>query len=429
MEKPPLKKKKIAMLVPGTGNFFCGSCLRDHSLAKGLIQLNHDVTMVPLYLPHVSEDGVKTAPLFFGGINVFLQQFSFLRILPHWLNRFLDNNALLTFISRFAGFTSAKTLGALTLSSFHVDKSGQNIEFKKMVRWLATELKPDCLILSNCLLAGFAKTLKKELQCPVYCTLQGEDSFLDSLVEPYRSQSWEALRECSQDIDLFMPVSDTYGRIMSERLDLDLNKVKTVYNGIDLNGIPHDKKPDDNFTIAYLANIIPEKGLGTLVDAFILLRKKYPETLIRLMILGSTTPFTKNYLKSIITKLEHAGVYNEVIIKTNLSKDEKFSFLSKASVLSVPATYGESFGLYILEALAVGVPVVQPDHGAFPELIEKIQGGLICKANDVEDLAEKIFHLIENPELRLELGQKGKQVVLNEFNNLSMAKRVLELIR
>ncbi len=421
--------KKIAMLVPGTGNFFCGSCLRDHSLAKGLLALGNDVSMVPLYLPHVSEDGVETAPLFFGGINVFLQQFPMMRKLPNWVNRLFDNKALLTFISRFSGFTSAKTLGALTLSSFQVDSSGQNIEFKKMVDWLATELKPDCVILSNCLLAGFAKTLKKELGCPVYCTLQGEDSFLDSLIEPYSSQSWNALRDCSQHIDLFMPVSDTYGKIMRERLGLEASQVKTVYNGIDLKGLPQEPKPDNIFTIAFLANIIPEKGLSTLVEAFIRLRKNHKGFPMKLMILGSTTPFTKNYLQSVILKCKEEGIYEDVLIKTNISKDEKFSLLSKASVLSVPATYGESFGLYILEALSVGVPVVQPEHGAFPELIEKTGGGLLCKPDDSEDLAAKIFELAENEELRTELGKRGRDVVFKTFSHDAMAQRVLKLIK
>jgi glycosyltransferase involved in cell wall biosynthesis len=419
---------KITMLVPGTGNFFCGSCLRDHSLAKGLIKLGHDATMVPLYLPHVAEDNIETAPLFFGGINVYLQQFSFYKYIPKFIIKKLDQPKLLKFISRFSGFTSAKTLGKLTLSSLEINEVNNNVEFNKMVDWLKNSNKPDCIILSNCLLAGFAKTLKEVLSCPVFCTLQGEDSFLDSLIEPYRSKSWAELKDCAKHIELFMPVSKTYGEIMKERMDIDDTKISHVYNGIELEDIPHEAQPSEEFIIAFLANIIPDKGLSTLVDAFIHLKSILQNKPLKLMILGSTTPFTKNYLESVKSKLEQNKLLDQTIIKTNLTKEDKFKYLSRASILSVPATYGESFGLYIIEALALGIPVVQPNHGAFPEIIEATEGGLLCKPDDSNDLADKIHELYNNPELRAKLGAQGKKKVVKGFNNHAMAKRVSELI-
>jgi glycosyltransferase involved in cell wall biosynthesis len=414
------------MLVPGTGNFFCGSCLRDHSLAKELIKNNCDITMVPLYLPHVAEDDFNTAPLFFGGINVYLQQFRIFRHLPNFITKLFDSEHLLSFISRFSGFTSAKTLGELTLASLNIENSSQKIEFDKMLNWLKENIKPDCVVLSNCLLAGFAKPLKGTLNCPILCTLQGEDTFLDSLVSPFKEQCWKVLKECCEHIDSFLPVSNTHDEIMRKQMGYEKDKSITVYNGIELKEIKATKNTNSRFTIGFLANIIPEKGLSDLIDAFILLRNQNLD--VELMILGSITPFTKDYLKSEEAKLQRSGLIDFVEIHTNLSKDEKFEYLSKATILSVPATYGESFGLYLLEALALKIPVVQPEHGAFPEILDKLKGGLLYEAKNTQDLADKIHHLFQNPDIVEELGNTGYQNLCTHFTVEAMASQVSKII-
>ena len=416
------------MLTPGTGNFFCGSCLRDHSLARGLIKEGIDMTMVPLYLPHVAEDDLKTSPLFFGGINLYLQKkFSWFQKMPQWLCGLLDHPALLKFVSRFSGMTSAKDLGEMTLNSLEME--GPQVEFEKLLNWMAEQIKPDVVILSNCLLLGFVQPLKNQLNCKIAVTLHGEDSFLDNLQEPYASKSWAVLKKKCNEVDWFMPVSRTYGSIMQERIGIKVDKVKVVYNGIDLNDLPERLAESQPLAIGFLANIIAGKGLLILAKAYVELKKKPENQDLKLIILGSVTPFTKDYLGSVQNFLKRQGVFNDCIIKTNLSRDEKFLALKDVSILSVPATYGESFGLYILEALALGIPVVQPDHGAFKELLGVLKGGLLCQPDDVHDLAEKCQQLISNKELRFELGQKGKQKVFECFSKEVMAKRVAELIK
>ena len=377
---------KVVMLTPGTGNFFCGSCLRDHSVAKGLIKEGLDVTMVPLYLPHVAEDDLKTSPLFFGGINVYLQRkYPVFSKSPKWLRKLFDHPSLLKFVSRFSGMTSATDLGEMTLDS--LEMKGPQVEFEQMLDWLKTSIKPDVVILSNCLLVGFANRLKTTLNCKVLGTLQGEDSFLDSLPEPYRTKSWETLISKAMDVDLFMPVSKTYGKIMQDRMKLSPESLETVYNGIDVSGLPKINPSPNPKSIGFLANIVPGKGLMTLAKAFALLKKNSEHDELRLKIMGSLTPFTQGHLDEVLAYLENEGLSKYTDVKTNLSRDEKFAALSEVSILSVPATYGESFGLYVLEACAMGVPVVQPDHGAFREVLEELEGGLLCKPDDASDLS------------------------------------------
>lgn len=419
---------KCVMLTPGTGNFFCGSCLRDHSLARGLKQEGVDITMVPLYLPHVAEDNLSTSPLFFGGINLYVQRkFPWFEKSPTWLRNLLDHPALLRFVSRFSGMTSAQDLGEMTLSS--LEMKGSQVEFVKLVDWLGASVQPDIVILSNCLLVGFAAELKRRLKCKVASTLQGEDSFLDSLPEPFRTRAWEVLQEKCRDVDLFMPVSRTYGYGMQQRLNLPFENVQVVYNGIDLEGIPEGTSTPPMPALGFLANIIPGKGLSTLAKAFVHLKRKREHASLRLIILGSVTPFTKGYLNEVTQYLENSGVLKDCEIKTNLSRDEKYEALKKVSILSVPATYGESFGLYILEALAMGIPVVQPDHGAFRELLDTLKGGLLCEPDHAEDLALQCEVLLNDEGLRRRLGAQGKKNVKLHFTQLAMAKRVATLLK
>ena len=85
---------RISMLTPGTGYFYCGNCLRDNTLAHALKKLDHDVTMIPLYLPFFTEGEPppRTERVFLGGINIYLQhKLPLFGKLPEFLTRILDS--------------------------------------------------------------------------------------------------------------------------------------------------------------------------------------------------------------------------------------------------------------------------------------------------------------------------------------------------
>ena len=86
----------------------------------------------------------------------------------------------------------------------------------------------------------------------------------------------------------------------------------------------------------------------------------------------------------------------------------KVRFLHGIDVLSVPTTYREPKGLYVLEALANGVPVVQPRHGSFPELIEATGGGLLVNPDDPHDLARALRQLFDDPGSPRRAGPQGQ---------------------
>ena len=109
--------------------------------------------------------------------------------------------------------------------------------------------------------------------------------------------------------------------------------------------------------------------------------------------------------------------------------DDKVRFLQGLDVLSVPTTYREPKGLYVLEALANGVPVVQPRHGSFPELIEATGGGLLVNPDDARDLAAALRRLADDPAHRAGLGRKGKEAVHGRFHARAMAEETVKVYR
>ena len=413
---------RILQLTPGTGNFYCGSCLHDNSLVRALRSRGHDVLMVPLYLPHRTEEPSEIAgtPIFLGGISVFLEQkFPAFRHMPGWLNRLLSSPPLLRFASGFAGMTSARDLGESAVSMLQGSESRQAGEVERLIAWLRTQPRPDVICLSNSLLSGLARRLKEEFRAPIVCTLQGEDSFLDSLPEPYRQQSWDLLARRCADMDHFVAVSHYFAGLMTRRLDLAPDRVTVIHPGIELEKIRPVAKIPDPQVIGFLARMHPGKGLGTLADAF--LQLDMPG--VRLRVAGAMTGQDERFVRSLKRRLPR-----DVEFLPNLDLPAKREFLSGLTVLSVPATYGEALGLYVLEAWAAGVPVVQPRHGAFPELVEKSGGGLLCASDDPAALAASLRQILRDPAAARRMGEAGRSTVLSDFSTGAMARKTETLL-
>ena len=420
---------RLVHLTAGTGSFFCGTCLRDHALVKALRRLGHDALMVPLYLPLVLDDSGsgEESPLFFGGINVYLQQKSaFFRHTPQWLDKLFDSPALLRQAGRKAGMTNPRELGEMTLSMIKGENGRQAKELDKLAAWLV-EQKPDVVCLSNSLLIGVARRVREELRVPIICSLQGEDGFLDSLPEPYREQCWQLVRDHAADVDRLVAPSRYYHALMRERLRLAPEKIVVVYNGIDLNGFAPATAPADFPTVGFLARMCPQKGLDTLVEAFIKLAPLMPHA--RLKIGGSQTDADRAFVNDLKGRLEQAGLANAVKFLPNLTHAEKQQFLRGLTVLSVPTRSGEAFGLFVIESLASGVPVVQPSNGAFPELIELTGGGVLYAPGDASSLADALERLLLDPAHAAELGRRGREIVNSRFTSDAMARSFEELLK
>ena len=421
---------KIIQLTPGTGNFYCGNCIRDNSLIPALRRLGHDAIMLPMYLPIISENLDPSAgqPLFFGGINVYLQQkIALFRKTPRWVDNLFDSTGLLRWMAGLAHMTRARDLGEMTISILEGEDGRQTKELNRLVDWIGQHEKPDVVHLSNVLLSGLARSLKQRLGVPVFCTLTGEDAFLDSLSEPYKGHAWRMLAERVRDLDGLIAVSHYFGNVMGHRLGLGPSHLHVVYNGIDLDGFEPAATQPQPPVLGFFARMIHGKGLTTLIEAFALLKSRPATAELQLHLGGSITDAEKTYHAGLRKRLQEQGLTSSVKWMPNLTRAQKLDFYKGLTVFSVPANHGEAFGLYILAALAAGVPVVQPRHGAFPELIDAIGGGKLCEPDDPAALADAIESLILKPEEARALGARGRQKVLAQFGVDRMAVEIIKV--
>ncbi|MFK7788809.1 MAG: glycosyltransferase family 4 protein [Phycisphaeraceae bacterium] len=418
---------KILLLTPGTGNFHCGSCLHDEALVRGLRKLGHDAAINALYLPLVLDDskGIDGDDVSMGGIGMYLHVKSALfRAMPSVLLSWLGRPGLLRKAASRADMTSPRELGKMTEQMLLGQHGKTRLEIDRLIEHLKQEGSPDVVLLNNALLLGLAEPIVEALGCPVACTLHGEDTFIDSLPEPWRSKAWQLLAEKAKGVGLFMPVSRYHADLMAERMKLSFEKMRVVYNGIEVDHYPPQETPPDPPVIGYFARLCKNKGLGTLVDAVLLLNERGQLGDARLHLAGAATPNDMRYVDTQHQRLADAGLADRVLIETNVSLQDKTHLLRGMSVMSVPAGYGESFGLYVLEANACGVPVVEPDHAGLAEVVALTGGGILCEPGDPGSLADKLAELLNDPARRNALGQAGRAAVLDNFTAEHMAQNV-----
>jgi len=423
---------KIATITAGAAGMYCGSCMHDNTLVAALTALGHDALLIPTYTPiHTDENNVSQKRVFFGGINVYLQQKNALfRHTPWFLDRFLDAPGLLDWASRFAVKTRAEELGDLTISMLKGEHGYQRKEIAKLVHWLKRDVQPDIINMSNVLLSGMIRELKEQLGAPIMATLQGDDIFLEALPEKYRRQAIDLIKDHCRHIAGFIATSAYYADFMAGYLDIPRDKIQVVYPGLNLkgHGLPRPEQSGP-FTIGYFARICPEKGLHHLAEAFVHLKQAAPALPCRLHVSGWLGENNAPYLEDVKKRLGDRGHLQHFEHVDSPDHASKVRFFREIDVLSVPTVYREPKGLYVLEALANGVPVVQPRHGSFPELIELTGGGLLVNPEDPADLAGALQQLAENLQHRRELGRQGKAVVHQRFHARRMAEETVEVFQ
>lgn len=426
----PTYSVKILYLTGGAGLMYCGSCLRDNALATELIARGHDVTLLPVYTPTLTDEpNVSQEKVFFGGISVYLEQYvPLFRKLPSWLDRVWDSTPMLRLASRRSISTSPDMLGKLTVSMLKGEAGFQQKEIVKLLDWLKHEGPPDVISLPYTLLLGVAKPLREALGRPICCTLQGEDLFLEGLEEPYRSEAKELIRANIQYVDSFIAVSDYYGDFMPGYLGIPKEKIRVVPLGINLNGYERRQNSrSDRFTVGFFARLAPEKGLHVLAEAYRRLRKDGKLPNARLEVAGYLAPEHQNYLADVEGAMKASGFGDEFNYRGVLDREQKIDFLRNLDVLSVPATYDEPKGIFLLEAMACGVPVVQPRRGGFTEIVENTGGGLLVAPDDPDSLAAGILRIHDEPGLGDQLGERGFENVREHYSVAHMADRALEV--
>lgn len=422
---------RILSITAGAANMYCGSCLRDNALARELLARGHDVTLQPVYTPTVTdEENVSSDRVLFGGVSVYLQQhMGLFRRTPWLLDRLWDSKAFLTLVSKRSIPVDPSGLGALTISTLEGERGFQRKEIEKLVAWLKDEPPYDVINLPTALLIGLAEPIRRATGRPVLVTWQGEDLFIDGLPAKDRNRAVALIRDQVRHVDLCLPVSQYYADYVADRFGIPREKLRVAPLGVTMNDLvpsTRTRAAADPFVIGYFARVAPEKSLHLLAEAYRVLRQRGVSG-TRLEAAGYLAPEHRSYFARIEEQMKAWGFGDEFRYHGALDRARKVAFLQSIDVLSVPSAYKEPKGLYLLEAMACAVPVVAPNHGAFPEMLAKTSGGLLVRPDDPASFADGLSAIRDRPAQAREMGINGAAGVKQHYSVAKMADRVLEI--
>jgi glycosyltransferase involved in cell wall biosynthesis len=419
---------RIVHITAGAGGRICGSCLHDNALVRALRARGRDAILVPAYVPTTTdEENVAESRVVMGGVNVWLQEHvPLFRHTPRFIDQLLDGPALLRWLSSRTGSARPADLGPLTVSTLQGEVGRQRKEVEKLAAWLATDVRPDVVHLSNALLIGLARRIRAATGAAIVCTLSGEDVFIDAIPEPDRGRIWTLLGERAGDVDAFVALNHFFGDFMAGRLVIPPERMHVIHHGVDLGAFP--QAPPDlvarraarggRFVVGFLARGCREKGLDQLIRSLPLLAPLDVE----LVAAGAVVDAERDYVASCLALARGLGVADRFRWRGQVDRTEKLALLESIDVFAMPTLHPEAKGLPVIEAMAAGVPVVAPRHGTFPELLDGERAGLLHVPADPGDLAGRIRAILEDDHLSTNLGRHGSRLAASHYSADRMAE-------
>ena len=420
----------IIQIIPGSGgSFYCGNCLRDSKYVDALRNLGHQVVKIPMYLPlFADEHDITDIPIFYGAISTYLKQvYPVFRKAPKWVDKLLNSKPMMKMAASMAGSTRAKGLEDMTISMLLGEQGEQKEELDKMVNWIADHCKPDVIHISNALLLGLAKRIKEKTGVPVVCSLQDEDVWVDAMQPQFQKRIWDLMHDRAEDVDALVAVSNYFAETMKKRMNVGDEKIHTFYLGVDAEDYPFISVKNKPRNVGYISRMCHKDGFDIVVDGFIDLKKKTGFEDVKLIATGGLTADDKKFFKQQKQKIKEAGFVGDFEVIEEFEGEARHDFFKKVSMISVPVRVGEAFGMYLLESMASGVPVVQPSLGAFPEIVEISGGGVNYMPNSPEILSETWAELLNDPERLEQLSQAGYIGTKEKFNIHNHAAEIIGL--
>ena len=227
-----------------------------------------------LLMIQMAESGLDKN-VFFGAISMYLREkVPFLRNMPAFLDKFLDSGPMLKMAARRSGTTNTEGLEDMTLSMIKGEKAFPEKELQRLVRYLTENGKPDIIHLSNALIIGLARQLKKYLDVKIVCSLLNEDDWIDEMAEPYRSNAWKLIAEEAANVDTFITPSNYYKELFISKTGYSGNNVHIIPLAIDTRNLNILPKKNNFPAVGYFSRINSQNGFDKLVDAFIELKNE-----------------------------------------------------------------------------------------------------------------------------------------------------------
>jgi len=430
-----INKLKIVYLITGSGgSFYCGNCYRDMLYVRAIRKVpGITASAIPLYLPPdktTSEESGFDKNVFFGAISMYLREkVGFLKNMPAVLDKFFDSKLFLKFAAKQAGTTSTEGYEELTINMIEGDNAFRKNEVDRLVKYLLKDDKPDIIHLSNALILGIARQLKKRIDVKIVCSLLNEDDWIDDMAEPFRSRAWKMIAKEAGYVDVFVTPSNYYKDLFISKTGIKGDNVMVVPLGFDPEKENITRTEREPSAIGYFSRANNYNGFDKLVDAFIELKEKDLIPGLTLNVCGGFTGADKPFVSAQIKKIREHKLEKTVKIYPEFQGDKKMEFFHDVDIISVPVRKYDGYGLYILEANAAGIPVVQPATGAFPEIIERTGGGILYSPDTVSGLAENLYKLLKDKELISKLGLKGSKMVRQELSLDKMASGLSEVYK
>lgn len=419
---------RIVHITAGAGGRICGSCLHDNALVRALVARGREALLVPAFVPTTTdEENVAERRIVMGGVNVWLQEHvPLFRHTPAFLDRPLDSHRLLEWLSHSTGRTRPADLGPLTVSTLLGAEGRQRKEVAKLVGWLARDVRPDVVHLSNALLIGLAPAIRAATNCAVVCTLSGEDVFIDAIPEPDHGRIMELLGERATHVDHFVAMSRFFAKAMGGRLNLAADRVTVIPHGVDLAAFPGEP-PDlagrrrargGRLVVGFLARGCPEKGLDQMVKMLPLLAQGRD---VEVLAAGAEIAAERDYVASCLSMARDLGVVDRFRWLGQVDRPAKLALLQAVDVFVMPSPREEAKGIPVIEAMAAGLPVVASNHGAFPELLDGERAGLLHVPGDPGDLARVLGMILDDVHLAARLAGHGHALVRRRHSAEAMA--------
>ena len=420
----------IVYLITGSGgSFYCGNCYRDMLFLRAMRKVpGIKAKAIPLYLPPDDTDAGFDNKVFFGAISMYLREkVGLFKNMPAFFDKIFDFAPFLKLAARQAGATRTEGLEELTLNMIEGDNAFKPSEVKRLVKYLSEKGKPDVIHLSNALITGLARQIKKHMDVKIVCSLLNEDDWIEEMVEPFRSKAWELIALEAKYIDRFVTPSRYYRDFFLSKTGLDGSNVDIVPLGFDPEEHIAERSETRPPAVGYFCRVNVQNGFDKIVDAFILLKTRNTIPGLTLNVCGGYTGDDKPFVSEQIKKIKEHGFQKSVRIYPEFQGNKKAEFFSDVDVISVPVRKYDGYGLYLLEANSAGIPVVQPATGAFPEIIATTGGGITYQPDTVEALAESLAEILNDKNRREALGKAGQAGVRSELSLDKMSEGLKRL--
>ena len=237
---------------------------------------------------------------------------------------------------------------------------------------------------------------------------------------------WKGFQEklSFKKADAFIAVSSYVKNHTANYLNYHNKPIEVIFNPINSQLFQPQNIEIETNNITFAGTICEKKGVRQLIQAFSLIKEKFPNVILNLYGRDWFFPNGNSYIKML--KEQELPILGDkacdVVFHGALSFEEISSVYAKAAVCVFPS-HMETLGLVAPEAMAMGKAVIFTKLGPGPEVIIDGETGLLCDPYNPTDIAEKVIFLLNNYEVAIKYGEKGREKVLEQFEITNLVLR------